>query len=645
MDKRYQFNVKLTLRAPILSQASASVTLGLDTAMHRDDQQNLVLPGSLIRGNLRESWEKFADIDGAGIDKQFIAEWLGPKKDKAEKKAEEIAEANSEANSEASSEIESKIEPDTNPDVKPDARPEDYEPSRSKLDFPHWWLTENQGEAGLVHRIHIDEASGTVIPGALQVIESPWPSGEDVIFTGVIGAPLCNNDEEAERVKGWLSRGFKALSAIGALKGIGFGRVIDAKVDCADSGYSELNELPQLQWPKVKKENGETENKCVGLRLSLDRPFCIGKPAIGENNRFDSETHIPGAALIGAINQRLKSNPGRWKALHQERNNLYIRHAFPVQKGAKHRPLPILQSMAMVNREKPQLVDLTHWSEAELIDGEAPAFCADWKDKHWQQANEFCGQIEPTKRLDIRTAIEEGSAKESQLFAMETVQTKDHEWLTNIDLSQVNKASRVAVISDLREVLSQELWPLSKTKASASVAIDEKFDLHQPSDTALLKDGIAIISLITPALLLTSDLVCPATNGGKALAQAYARAWHELSDGSLALTQHFTHERLYGGRYWWGRFSRNASEQPWGEYYQPQILTEAGSVFVLSLNDDCEKQAIEKLHDWQHLGLPPRKTHPQNWQHNPWLNNNGYGEIAINLDLHWTLNPQAQGRG
>ena len=605
MSKQYQFDVTLTLKAPILSQAPASVTLGLDTAMHRDDNGDPSLPGSLIRGNLRESWGMLAGIDDSGIDKAFIKKYLGH------------------------------ISGDT---------AGDYAPGRSLLDFPHWWpaKTQNESEPGLVHRIRIDESTGAVATGALQVIESPWPSGEHVSFTATIRAPFCHSDDEAEKIEAWLERGFQMLGSIGALKGIGFGRVVDVQVESSDA---EIVPNPASVWPTTGDDEG-TKSNCVGLRLSLDRPFCIGKPAVGENNRFDSETYIPGAALIGAISERLKNNPGRWQKLEAAIDELHIRHALPVKVGATQRPLPVLQSMAVIpNDEETQLIDLAQSSLTGLINGQVPAFSSDWKDKHWNKATAFCGQVNPTKHLDIRTAIEDGKAKDQQLFAMETVQSKDHEWLTNIDLSTVCETNRDAVIQELLEVLSLGIWPLGKTKAKASVVIDEEYKLHQISDTEQLNTGTVIISLMTSALLLTSQPGCPATNGGSELETAYKQAWDELSSNTLTLTRYFTQERLYGGRYWWGRFGGKTTEQSWGEHYQPQILSEAGSVFVFEIKTGQETKAEKLIKEWLRLGLPQHEDHPDNWQSNPWIKNNGYGEIAVNLELHRTLQPKEQGKG
>lgn len=602
MSKQYQFDVTLTLKAPILSQAPASVTLGLDTAMHRDENGYPALPGSLIRGNLRESWETLAAIDGSGIDEEFIKKWLGS------------------------------ISGDT---------AGDYAPGRSQLDFPHWWPAEGQTECepGQIHRIRIDENTGAVATGALQVIESPWPSGELVSVTGIIRAPFCHSNEDAEEVKTWLERGFQMLGSIGALKGIGFGRVVGVQVE---SSIAEIMPIPASVWPTTGEDEG-TKDNCVGLRLTLDRPFCIGKPAVGENNRFDSETYIPGAALIGAISERLKNNPGHWQKLETALDELHIRHALPVEAGATQRPLPVLQSMAVIpNGNDTQLIDLAQSSLTGLINDQVPAFPSDWKDKHWTMATDFCGQVDPTKHLDIRTAIEDGKAKDQQLFAMETVQSKGHEWLTNIDLSEVCETNRDAVIQELREVLSLGIWPLGKTKAKASVVVEKEYKLHQCNTPP--KSGTVIISLMTPALLLTSQPGCLATNGGSELETAYKKAWDDLSGHTLTLTRYFTQERLYGGRYWWGRFGRGLSEQSWGEHYQPQILSEAGSVFVFEINTGQENKADKLIEEWQRLGLPQHEDHPDNWEHNPWIKNNGYGEIAVNLELHGTLQPKEQGQ-
>jgi hypothetical protein len=76
--------------------------------------------------------------------------------------------------------------------------------------------------------------------------------------------------------------------------------------------------------------------------------------------------------------------------------------------------------------------------------------------------------------------------------------------------------------------------------------------------------------------------------------------------------------------------------------YRPWLLTEAGSIFVLQATDTADVEDIKTmLKLWQSQGLPLSLStiewyglggdKQQHWQYTPFVPENGYGEIAINL--------------
>lgn len=138
----YRFTVALVLRAPIISQAAGGRTLGVDAAALRAEDHP-ALPGSLIRGNLRHAWERFAKSasGGHGVPSEDeIRNWLGYK---------------SKDNS-------------------------NDEPWRAQLQFaPYWKALAGSGE-GTRHRIKLNPEKGTVEDRHLQTIESPFPAGAEV---------------------------------------------------------------------------------------------------------------------------------------------------------------------------------------------------------------------------------------------------------------------------------------------------------------------------------------------------------------------------------------------------------------------------------------------------------------------------------
>ncbi len=52
----YDIQLKLTLKAPYLVHGNEPGRFGLDATLMRDHNGNLILPGTLIAGRLRDAW-------------------------------------------------------------------------------------------------------------------------------------------------------------------------------------------------------------------------------------------------------------------------------------------------------------------------------------------------------------------------------------------------------------------------------------------------------------------------------------------------------------------------------------------------------------------------------------------------------------
>jgi len=111
----------------------------------------------------------------------------------------------------------------------------------------------------------------------------------------------------------------------------------------------------------------------------------------------------------------------------------------------------------------------------------------------------------------------------------------------------------------------------------------------------------------------------------------YEQAWHEISAGKLRLLRYFARQRLSGGKH------RQKIMQNSSNSYRPWLLTEAGSVFVLQGKEDIADMIklwlsqglpiADSAIQWYRLGDVPA----QYWQYTPFVPENGYGEIAVNL--------------
>ena len=479
--REFQFDVRLTLRAPVLSQASGARAYGVDTAGLRDSSNLPALPGSLIRGNLRHAWkalrENFPGRNEIPSEDETKA-WFG-------------------AESETGT---------------------DDEPCRGWARFAEYWTVdkrtvEQRKDKGVRHRIERNQEKGAVESGSLQVIESPFSTGESVVYSGWIRA-WCRDAAEADRLAQWIRKGLEYVPALGALKGAGFGRVL--KVEVSHQPVPSSPGAASSVDPKVT---------AFGIVLTLDRPFCFARSHPPDSNRYESEDFIPGGASKGAIARRLRQSARdtgpldhpAFPLLCQYFDVLRFTHAFPAMAANTVRPvMPPLSLMIGPKDATPDppdnLYDVALRDGPGLIHNRAPAFSMDWKDKHFGMAYEKCGWGKPPERcLIIRTEInpKTGTAFKNKLFATECVTPDGHRWLANVDLSKVAENDRKQIIEELEKLLAAGLDRLGKTEAETKkIEILPGCPAPALHSYPLIHNGLAVVTLQSAA-----RLSCP-TRGG-----------------------------------------------------------------------------------------------------------------------------------
>jgi len=609
---RYRFTVTLQVQGPVLSRAVEAGRAGVDAVALRDRAKHEALPGTLVRGLLRQSWETFGWTER-------IAHWLG---------GDPVAARN------------------------PDKDRSEYDPEhakRSRLRFDDRWSVETPGERHRFrHRIRIEHDTGAVSGGGLMIVETPFAPGETVRFTGQITAEPTD-EQNANNLRGWLEKGFRYLPAVGGLKGVGFGRLLDADV----SGPVRIETERTLRAPTAARSSvgPAPSTLALGLRIVPLDELCFPRPGpkgtLG--NRYVTDDLIPGAAFKAVL---ARSWPEEDLLRKRYFDSLRITHALPVARGHDRRPLAVPYSLAFRECDKPtklDLRDLALFDEPRPIDGKAPRFQPDWKEAHRKIARTECGWDDPPEhRLRVRNAIdgETGTVRYDEksasgyLFSVETVVPDNHWWLANLQVPNVDPGDRADLIAKLEDLLARDLAPLGKTKAVARVEdIGEAWPFSRCCGPLVRDDGSLVIALQTPALLLPRELKCQPTNDGGSLHAAYAASWSELSRQTLVLRHFFARQELGGGVYWWNRF-RDKKEP-----YRPVILTQPGSVFVLDLVEGKRDEAAGVLTGWRDHGLPQLAAAPggADWRANPWLAENGYGEGAINPTLHQERMPPTQG--
>jgi hypothetical protein len=622
---RLDYRLTLTLQAPLLSHAAGALTLGLDAALQRY-HGHIVLNGSLIRGNLRQLLEAMVQAlsgEPAGSLLQADLEtWLG-------------------------------LGADRNDLGLDGAR-------RARLAFDYFWRLDPESVGpppDQDQRFRVEIApTGTAKDGSLLVIEEPFAIGEEPVFAGFIGA--CFADEaERERCERWMGKALGSLTALGAYKGVGFGRVLEASL---------ASIVPVLQTRPAPAEPLAGDR--LGLVLRLDRPFNAGLDALHQpqGNRWLHQDNIPGLVLKGVLAQALDGDSSQLR----ERlcfDDLIVSNATPARPAAPGRRLPLPLSLAVVE-DGPghyETRDLALQSEPCLLAiggrAQAPCFLPDWKDAQREAAERAFGEPELglERLLSVRTAIlpEGRVSAEGQLFALECTDPWGHVWCSDLDLDSVPESDRPRVCDNLVELLAPGLENIGKTKARARVRLVPGGLRAIPNPAQILaiapdgRDRAAgepltaqdrfIVLLCSPARLLParweSDRRVPATNGHRQLHALYDDYWRHASDGRLGLGHHFAQQDLIGGTFYWKHYRGG------DDGYRPEWLTVPGSVFALApLQLDLPViQAL--LHRWLRRGLPPapdRDRPDEDWRSDPFIPQNGFGEVCLGYPQWRKLAPR-----
>lgn len=584
MNKNYRFQVDITLLSPVMSQSQQGTQLGIDTEAFQLEHNGKLypaLPSSLIRGNLLHSWKKLAKIsNNRWINNDEIEKHLGQ-----------------------------------------DAITKNNQPQRAGLRSSDSWIAKEETEASTLHRIKIDKETGVVGKGMLQTLTAPHPVGKKVVYSGWF--EVTTNEEKLQDLHDKINKGFRFIPALGAFKGVGFGRILDIEVSSAVACKIDS---------KI-----EIEDASFSIELTLDRPICFAKPHPADSNRFESSDSIPGGAIKGAIANRIKQlNDSSFDSLLDNLENIRFTHAHPclAKNTKKQRASAIPLSLYFASYgDKDRCYDASNESTDTTLQHGNIRFQSDWKQKHYDAIdphvftfNEKDDTKKPKHSLRVRTRIDAATnaSKDEALFSVDALHVDKHIWLANISLEAFEGDLLNELKVALQTVLSLGLNSLGKTRAQTSnISIAEPKPFVLKHDNELLKNNQVRILLQSDTLLFEDDLNVSATNGATALKKAYHDSWDKLSNHSLKLNNYFAQQSLYGGDYYWRRFCAN------DEIYNPLIVTKAGSIFIFDVINGKENEAKEILSQWEKKGISLPDKSLSDWHKNPLVANNGYGEVSI----------------
>lgn len=486
-------------------------------------------------------------------------------------------------------------------------------PQRKKLILEDLTILEKQlaeNKCKTKHyRIRINEKTGSTEKGAYIVTEKPFATGETIQFQGQAHFSAIDKQEQQDFIF-CLNKGLQWIMQLGANRTIGFGEVTKVEVESIEKQANSSIKLAK-------------SNRYL-LKLRPRAAFCLADTR-KSRNLFRSDETIAGGVIKGILAEMFPEE------LSEFLSKIYISHAFPSKLNNRPYRFPLslvevgkryydiaLQHKPVLFRENNQFI--------------APKFSIDWKSD-----SEIKGKFDlPTvkRQSRVRTAIdsEKQRSQDQQLFSYEMITSEDElQWLAHMDLSTISEDKQEVILSKLQN----PLLGLGKTKVVVDTEIIPIEQMTVPQLSS--HDGLWIITLQTPALLCEPQ---------KELQSAYHDIWAQLSDNLLEMQRFFAIQTLAGGRYLWERFQKESSD-----YYRPYLLTNVGSVFVLKAKENQEEKAQKCIEKWFDTGIPLAKNILQyyqissdvenQWKYCPYIPQNGYGEIAVNLPIHWDCRPQA----
>lgn len=587
MTERLSFSVTLTVRSPFIFRGLEGTAFGIDTCHLRDEEGRPIIPANQIRGVLKEALGDLADA-GAGVTAGEIVKLFGESSDD---KHGEPGRSN--------------------------------DPRRGVIVFSDLTAVDRLQPSEETTRVKIEDETGAVATGMLQVIELVAPFGAEVRFTGeiVVFRPV----DDAKRLAGLFGRGLALVASIGAFKSAGFGEVVQERSGIAFTGSKPL------ALPAAPKGGADFRR----LRVRFDRPVLVDGDKIAANAVLGAAI-IPGAVIKGALAERLARaglTPSQG-VLGEALAALSVSHAFPESEeaGKPHLvPLPLSLVGGKDGGGTLRFGDalLMDHDGGAMIAGRAAAFTTDWKGEWFGAAGKALGRPtgeEPPGLARTHTAIDSGTgtAEDQKLFTTiaRSVMKSDgapRTWLVDIDLARVPSGEgRELADRMLAAVVADGLDGIGKTSAHADFDIVENAAPPVPCPVWEMEDHFAVM-LTTPALML--DLKALVGDDGHWTMDpraAYAAYWRDVS-GDFELVNFFAAQAYRGGH-----LARRHRLYGANAYF-PFLMTEPGSIFLIKTADRG------KLAEICRHGLPLPEltgtTAPPSWRNCPYMPENGYGRV------------------
>ncbi len=629
MNRKYELQVKLSVKAPLISSGGGDAVRNLNQVFYQTASGELALQHSHIKGKLLEAMLElqkygcfFPIIDLKSLFGQ------GCSKD-------EISIASPEST---------------------------FLPHRARLHFSDFLLADKSlnspPDQHRLTKVCINSITGTSKENCLQVIENCFKSGDIVVWSGVIS--FFSKSEEAALIAKNLTLGLKWITAFGGSKGSGFGRL-----------ESVTTELYQADFFLPQKSAIPESHDGISLHLEFIDDLLIGGITRG-TNFIESETVIPGGVIKGSLARflnRLCDTVPDTEAIGLKNRNvvdhfplltkyfsaLQFSHAFSVSTAQEHRPvvIPFSAVKTSVGEERDAYFDIALLQKPSL-DGnnKAPVFQVNWKNSGFLQ--EYFGWASCEILNKTRTAIDPKTrrAKDESLYTFQYItpfkagsEKEKVKWIANLRFPDLEPPEQEQLFGEFIKAIHQGWSVLGKRGSRFSFTVRDSLaqDVILPLSEVAYDKDIAVVALQSDALMF-DGMAIAAHHQKPDLQSIYNDYWQEITEHSCDLVRIFARQKFSGGYL--------AKRYKLYQHYYPFILTEAGSVFVLKINNREKAEKILLRLREKGLPLPSTITRrvPENrepWELCPFVSENGYGEIRINQPWHCSrlmqVNPEGAG--
>ena len=422
-----RFDLTLEIQGPVITSNSGVGHAGIDMVMARtadletDGKTRYYLPGTHLKGLLREAWQNF------GIADAEVEKWLGK---------------------------ESASEEQDGPN----------EPARGRLQFGDAFdrKTNPEDPHPLHFRTKIDPERGSVDEGMLLMIEAPYKPGEPYTFQAKLQV-LLRGDETAESLRQRIEAAFAWTMAVGAEKSVGFGRILRASVKASPVSPQSVPEATDR----------------YELALTFDRPFCFAKPKLN-SNMFESFETVPGSSIRASLANMAQEEKGKYKTLLDNLHAIVCTDLFAEEAGMRSVRFP----HSLVQTEKKVYRDAVLCKEPPAGIGMELRFSVDWKPSEFPPEGYDWPWPEYEVRVRTAIEGEKRKVLDEALFAYEMVVPRVA-WRGYLDLSEVAANTREQVRRQVLELLGHGLHGLGKTKAWAKVSVTAAAQPAIPSGNVL----------------------------------------------------------------------------------------------------------------------------------------------------------------